>query len=145
MNEPNANILLMTGIATLLQAYTSFAGLMYKKLYISLLEGSFLLNLIILGGAFLFYQTPPRNNSPETEQNINPVPIISVSIVLLQLAGIVIFHIVRRILAIQRLQECFKRETRPVEVALDEDKPTVHVIDANEIYDSSRFRESLLA
>ena len=146
-NEPYANILLVIVIATLLQAYTSFVGLMYKKLYISLLEGSFLLNLIILGGAFLFCQTPPRNNSPESEENINTVSIISVSIVLLQLIGIVIFHIVRRVLTKQRLQECLKRESKPEEVSLDTDKdnPTVHVIDANEIYDSSRFRESLLA
>ena len=146
-NKPNVNILLVIVISTLLQAYTSFVGLMYKKLYISLLEGSFLLNLIILGGAFLSFQTPPRNNSPESEKNINPVPTISVSIVLLQLIGIVIFHIVRRVLTKQRLQECLKRESKPEEVSLDTDKdnPTVHVIDANEIYDSSRFRESLLA
>ena len=139
--DPYVNMLLIIVMSTLLLVYTTIVGLLYKKLYISLLEVSYLVNLILLGGAF--YQTSPRISLLDSEQP-NPVPIISVCCVLIQFAGIVLFHVVRRILSSKKIQECLKHEPKQVEIDLEDNKPTAHVIDTNELYDSSRYRESLL-
>ena len=140
--DPYVNMLLIIVMATLLLVYTTIVGLLYKKLYISLLEVSYLVNLILLGGAFFINQTSPRINL-DSEQP-NPVPIISVCCVLIQFAGIVIFHVVRQILLVEKIRECLKHDAKQVEIHLEDDKPTAHVIDTNEVYDSSRYRESLL-
>ena len=141
--DPYVNMLLIIVISTLLLVYTTIVGLLYKKLYMSLLEVSYLVNLILLGGAFFINQTSPRISLLDSEQP-NPVPIISVCCVLIQFAGIVLFHVVRRILSIKKIQECLKHEAKQVEINLEENKPTAHVIDKNKVYDASRFRESLL-
>ncbi|XP_064386303.1 uncharacterized protein LOC135334877 [Halichondria panicea] len=94
-SNPNANILVMTIIATLLLVYTSFVGYLYKQWFASVLEVLYLFNLIILGGAFLFYQI----QSEDVRQNdtLNPVTATSVCIALLQFACIIIFHIAKKV------------------------------------------------
>ena len=62
--RPNANILLMTVIATLLLVYNAMVGLIYKKWSLSLLENVYIVNLAILGGAFLFFASE-NNDSPD--------------------------------------------------------------------------------
>ena len=81
-SSPNANVLLMTLIATSLLMYCASIGLLYKKWYLSVLEMSYLFNLIILAAAFLFYQTLPQ----ESRQNdrLSPAAATSVCIALVQ-------------------------------------------------------------
>ena len=94
-SNPNANILVMTIIATLLLLYTSIVGYLYKQWFASVLEVLYLFNLIILGGAFLFYQTQPED--VRQKDTINPVTATSVCIALLQFACIIIFHIAKKV------------------------------------------------
>ena len=62
-SNPNANILLMTIISLLLVLYSAMVGLLYKKWFISLFENVYILNLAILGGTVLYYQTFPQDES----------------------------------------------------------------------------------
>ncbi|XP_064386312.1 uncharacterized protein LOC135334882 [Halichondria panicea] len=94
-SNPNANILVMTIIATLLLLYTLIVGYLYKQWFASVLEVLYLINLIILGGAFLFYQTQPED--VRQKDTINPVTATSVCIALLQFACIIIFHIAKTV------------------------------------------------
>ena len=108
-SNPNANILVMTIIATLLLLYTLIFGYPYKQWFASVLEVLYLINLIILGGAFLFYQTQPEG--VRQKDTINPVTATSVCIALLQFACIIIFHIAKTVgpklqrLAMKKRQE----------------------------------------
>ena len=111
-SNPNANILVMTIIATLLLLYTSIVGYLYKQWFASVLEVLYLFNLIILGGAFLFYQTQPE----DVRQNdtINPVTATSVCIALLQFACIIIFHIAKKVGP--KLQRLAKKKKTEVDI-----------------------------
>ncbi len=91
-SNPSANILIFTIIATLLLLYTSIVGYLYKQWFASVLEVLYLFNLIILGGAFLFYRIDVREM-----ETLNPVTATSVCIALLQFACIIIFHIAKKI------------------------------------------------
>ena len=91
----NANILVMTIIATLLLLHTIIVGYLYKHWFASVLEVLYLINLIILGGAFLFYQTQPED--VRQKDTLNPVTATSVCIALLQFACIIIFHIAKKV------------------------------------------------
>ncbi len=91
-SDPNANILIFTIIATLLLLYTAIVGYLYKQWFASVLEVLYLFNLIILGGAFLFYRIDVREM-----ETLNPVTATSVCIALLQFACIIIFHIAKKI------------------------------------------------
>ena len=62
--SPNANILLMAVIATLLLMYSAMVGLLYKKWSLSLLENTYIINLAILGGAVLSHDIPNATLSP---------------------------------------------------------------------------------
>ena len=99
-SSPNANILLMILIATLLLMYSASAGLLYKKWYLSVLEMSYLVNLILLAGAFLFYQTL----SMEDRQNyqLSPAAATSVCMALVQLIFTLTFHIAKQIIDLIR-------------------------------------------
>ncbi len=94
-SNPNANILVFTIIAALLLLYTAIVGYLYKQWFASVLEVVYLLNLIILGAAFLFYQMQPEN--VRQNDTLNPVTSTSVSIALLQFACIIILHIAKKI------------------------------------------------
>ncbi len=94
-SNPNANILVFTIIAALLLLYTAIVGYLYKQWFASVLEVVYLLNLTILGAAFLFYQMQPEN--VRQNDTLNPVTSTSVSIALLQFACIIIFHIAKKI------------------------------------------------
>ena len=115
-SNPNANILVRTIIATLLLLYTSIVGYLYKKWFASVLEVLYLFNLIILGGAFLFYE----KQSEDVRQNdtLNPVTATSVCIALLQFACIIIFHIAKTVGP--KLQRLSKKK-KPEGVQLQED------------------------
>ncbi len=97
-SNPNVNILVLTIIATLLLLYTSIVGYLYKQWFASVLEVLYLFNLIILGGAFLFYQLFYQTQPQDVQQiTLNPVTATSVCIALLQFACIIIFHIAKKI------------------------------------------------
>ena len=142
-SNPNANILVMTIIATLLLLYTSIVGYLYKQWFASVLEVLYLFNLIILGGAFLFYQMQPE----DVRQNdtLNPVTATSVCIALLQFACIIIFHIAKKVEPkLQRLTKKKKPEVDIESVPRKEDaryKVTTHVVTLD---NATNYRESFL-
>ena len=108
-SNPNANILVMTIIATLLLFYTSIVGYLYKQWFASVLEVLYLFNLIILGGAFLFYEK--QSEDVRQKDTLNPVTATSVCIALLQFACIIIFHIAKKVgPKLQRLAKKKKQE-----------------------------------
>ena len=152
-SSPNANILLMTLIATFLLVYSAIADIPYKKWYLSVLEISYLLNLIALGGVFLFYQTRPQED--QQSNYLNPVAATSMCIALVQLAFTLIFHLVKQLVPkmidlrrsevtdsreYEHLQKCDTRakEKSPSNI-------TKQVIEIGEVNDqSTSLRESLL-
>ncbi len=121
-SNPNVNILVLTIIATLLLLYTAIVGrgYLYKQWFASVLEILYLFNLIILGGAFLFYQSQPEDVQQIT---LNPVTATSVCIALLQFACIIIFHIAKKIgPKLQRLVKK-KRKQEVDYTSVQEDAP----------------------
>ena len=107
--DPNANMLVMMVIATLLLMYIASTSLLYNKWYLSILEMLYLLNLIILGGAFLFCRTFPKGEY--LNYQLNSVTATSVSIALLQFVGTLIFQFIKQIWSMERIKECFKRSS----------------------------------
>ena len=83
--HPQANLLVLTTVASCLIVYLSLVGRLYKKWYWSILENSFFLNLAIIGVA-TFYQQ-------KAEGDETPVIYTSVIIVFIQFIAIVLFHI----------------------------------------------------
>ena len=94
-SDPYSNVRIMSIIATLLLLYTAIVRHHYKHWFASVLEVLYLFNLIILGGAFLFYQT--EREDVRQRDTINPVTATSVCIALLQFACIIIFHIAKKV------------------------------------------------
>ena len=133
-SNPNANILFLVVIATVLLMYSAMVGLLYKKWYVSLLENLYILNLLILGGGFLFTQI---NSRDKNERNaLNPVVATSISLALIQFVCIVVFHLVYK--CIPKKVCVTKREKIPqpkkVEMNTDHDLS----------YNDYELRESLL-
>ena len=81
---PRINILAIAVLGPSLFIYTSLRGLMYKSIRFSLFEGSFIVNLTVLGVAKL-YMLP---NDP----GHTPVIYTSIGVVFIEFLAIVIYH-----------------------------------------------------
>ena len=150
-SSPNANILLMTAIAISLLVYGAMVGLLYKNWSLSLLENVYIVNLAIMGGAFLF-QDRNRNDV------LSSVPTASVTIALFTFVCSVIGSTIKRIRATEKIKKFFERKDRPFEEArpnLEADQPvaeaegvrtgvTVQVVEIKNNYDPTLLRETLL-
>ena len=151
--SPNANVLLMTIIAALLLMYSATVGLLYKKWTLSLLENIYILNLKILGGAFLFQNMDIRSNDA-----LSTVSATSVVIALFCAICTVMGHVMKKLMSTKTIKTCLKRSDKPfeevpthspeadplvVDTEEEEVKPTVHVIEIQR-YDPTKLRETLL-
>ena len=141
---PMVNVILMAIMASILLVYTALVSLLYKNWYLSLLEVLYLLNLIILSGFFVLL---PQTNDKD---NIVTVVTFSVCVALFQFACTIVYHVLRRILAIERIQTCIKKvqtSIKPIQehgtMAMSES--TVHANAAKRVSTSSELRESLLS
>ena len=133
-SNPNANILFLVVIATVLLMYSAMVGLLYKKWYVSLLENLYILNLLILGGGFLFTQI---NSRDKNEGNaLNPVAVTSISLALFQFVCIVVFHLVYKCLPKKACVTKQKDIPQPNKVVMNTD----HDLS----YNDYELRESLL-
>ena len=103
---PNANMLVMTVTAAVLSMYSALTSLLYKNLFFSVLEMLYLLNLIILGGAFLFCRT--FQDIEYSNSQVNIVSATSVCIALVQFAVTLVFHIVKQIRSITKFKTWLK-------------------------------------
>ena len=150
-SSPNANILLICLIASLLLMYSASAGLLYTNWYLSVVEMSYLLNLIILAGSFLFYQTL----SLEDRQNdqLSPAAASSVCIALVQLVCTLTFHMVKQTIDLIRSKVIASRGYKRVETKDTNDiednmpKATSQVVEIDKAKnddDYSALRESLI-
>ena len=81
---PRINILAIAVLGPSLFIYTSLRGLMYKSICLSIFEGSFIVNLTVLGVAKL-YMLP---NDP----GHTPVIYTSIGVVFIEFLAIVIYH-----------------------------------------------------
>ena len=81
---PRINILAIAVLGPSLFIYTSLRGLMYKSICLSIFEGSFIVNLTVLGVAKL-YMLP---NDP----GHTPVVYTSIGVVFIEFLAIVIYH-----------------------------------------------------
>ena len=131
--SPYANILLMTILATLLLLYSALVGLLYKNWLVSFLEMLYLVNLIIMGEAILFF---PQNNV--TEWRLNFIPAFSLCFALFQFICILVFHVVKRLMTIKKV--FFRRNPDHTNIATN--KPAVHM---KQYSNSFSLRESLLS
>ena len=150
--SPNANVLIMTIIAALLLMYSAMVGLLYKKWTLSLLENIYILNLKILGGAFLF-----QNMDIRSKDALSTVSTISVVIALFCAICTVMGHVMKKLMSTKTIRTCLKRSDKPfeeapthspeadplVEAEEEEVEPTVHVIEIQR-YDPTMLRETLL-
>ena len=107
-SNPNANILFLVVIATVLLMYSAMVGHPYKKWYTALLENLYILNLGILGGGFLFTQLNSQANI-NNDENLNPVVATSISLALIQFVYILLFHLYKRLKVVFHLV-CKRRE-----------------------------------
>ena len=142
-SSPKANILVMIIISTLLLMYNTM-GPLYKKWSLSLLENTYIVNLILLGGAFL-------SSEYSSKSILNPVVTTSVVMALISFICTVGLYTAKRMKLIERIQKYFKKE----EVSSSEEinssvrgsqqilEPTVHVIEIKK-YDPTVLRETLL-
>ena len=147
--SPNANILLMTVIATLLLVYNAMVGLIYKKWSLSLLENVYIVNLVILGGAFLFSASENNNLTDK----LSPAATTSVVIALFVLICTVIIYTAKRIIPAEKIYRLMHSKDVTSDQGADQQvlipraaessAPTVQVVEVKK-YDSSVFREELL-
>ena len=96
-SRPEANILTMTVIAALLLMYSAMVGLLYKKWSLSLLENVYIINLVLLGGAFLFQGEQPSNA-------LSPVPTVSVFFALFTFVCTVTSHVLEKVMSIKTIK-----------------------------------------
>ena len=82
---PVFSLLLLLIIATLLLGYLNHVKT-YKKLYVSLMESSFLLNLIVLTAGNLYFR--------ESESGQTTLLCVSVSIVFVEFCGIIVWNLI---------------------------------------------------
>ena len=151
-DSPNANILLMTVIAiiaTLLLVYNAMAGHIYKKWSLSLLENVYIVNLVILGGAFLF--SASENN--DLTDKLSPAATTSVVIALFVFICTAIIYTAKRIIPVEKICRLMHSkdvtsdqgadQQVPEARAAESSAPTVQVVELKK-YDSSVFREETL-
>ena len=148
--SPNANILLMTLIASLLLMYNTM-GPLYKNWSLSLLENVYIFNLVILGGAFLF--SASENN--DLTDKLSPAATTSVIIALFVFLCTVIIYTAKRIVPVEKIHRLIHSkdvtsdqgadQQVPETRAAESSAPTVQVVELKKYdYDSSVFREELL-
>ena len=146
---PNAGILVVALIASLLLVYTTLVYMLYKNWFVSLLEVLYLLNLIILSvSSLIFPQTNKDNILPLTS-----VVTLSLCVTLLQFGCTVIFHTVKRVIGIRRIRKRFKLcitlvlKQEQNWMASEENEPTVlqYNESSNTLDTSTQLRESLLS
>lgn len=134
--DPSVSILLMTLLSISLLMYSSMVGLLYKEWSISLSENVYIMNLAVLGGAYLY---------KIQEQ----VVFVSIGIALFQFVCIVIIRIGKRIKKF--LPNSRKRQKREIHEVKELEKErieqlsvtTTQVVELNQ-YDPSTLREPLL-
>ena len=141
---PMVNVQLMGVMASILLVYTALVSLLYKNWYLSLLEVLYLLNLIILSAFFVLF---PQTNDKD---NIATVVTLSVCVALFQFACTIVYHALKRILAIERIQTCIKKVQTSIKPNQEQgtmaiNESTVHVNAAQRVSTSSELRESLLS
>ena len=141
---PMVNVILMAIMASILLVYTALVSLLYKNWYLSLLEILYLLNLIILSAFFVLF---PQTNDKD---NIATVVTLSVCVALFQFACTIVYHVLKRILAIERIQTCIKKVQTSIKPNLEQgtmvmNESTVHVDAVKRVSTSSDLRESLLS
>ena len=134
--------------------YSAIVGLLYKKWIFSFVESTYLVNLIVLGGAFL-----PQDRSPNVV--LSPVPTTSVVVSLFIFICTVIIYTVKRIVSAKiikfegrEIEEVKHDQTEKVksdEVANQQtiekcNLPTVQVVVLKDElnYDPTLLRETLL-
>ena len=145
--SPNANILLMTLIASLLLMYNTM-GPLYRNWSLSLLENVYIVNLAILGGAFLF--SASENN--DLTDKLSPAATTSVVIALFVFICTVIIYTTKRIIPVEKIyrlihskdvtSDQWADQQVPGAQAAESSAPTVQVVELKK-YDSSVFREEL--
>ena len=103
--SPNANILLMAVIATLLLMYSTIVGLLYKKWSLTLLENTYIINLAILSGAVLSHDIPNDTLSP----------FATTSVVMAQFTFLctVVIYTARRIIPVEKSSLDQTKQYRP--------------------------------
>ena len=101
-SNPEANILTMTVIAASLLMYSAMVGLLYKKWSLSLLENIYIINLVLLGGAFLFQGDQPSDA-------LSPVPAVSVFFALLAFVCTLIGHAFKKLVSIKAFKSALKK------------------------------------
>ena len=154
-SSPKTNILLMTIIATLLLMYSAMVGILYKKWSLSLLENIYIVNLAVLGGAFL-----SRDRSTSPNDLLSPTPTISLVTALFTFVSTVIGYSIKRITTTDRIEKLIQRKDslRPFERAKfyqeaerpfagakgDGTGPTVQMVEVKDSYDPTLLRETLL-
>ena len=145
--SPNASILLMTLIALLLLMYNTM-GPLYKNWSLSLLENVYIVNLVILGGAFLFSDS--ENN--DLTDKLSPAATTSVAIALFVFLCTVIIYTAKRIIPVEKIHRLMHSkdvtsdqgadQQVPEARAAESSTPTVQIVELKK-YDSSVFREEL--
>ena len=82
--ESNVNLLLIAVGTVCILTFLSLTGFVYKKLYVTILENSFFLNLVVLVTGTLFINATGGDQEALT--------IVSVGFAFLQFCGVMIFH-----------------------------------------------------
>ena len=124
-SSPEANILTMTVIAALLLMYSAMVGLLYKKWSLSLLENIYIINLVLLGGAFLF-----QGDQPSTA--LSPVPTVSVFFALSAFVCTVIGHALRKVISIKGIKSHLEVRVRAFKEAQHSQESDQPVAEAKE-------------
>ena len=93
----NINLLAILLGAGVLQLWAWVSGGVYKNWCLDALEGSFVLNLIILVGATMYINITNRNNYVQYQENQLAVGYTSVSITLVTFIGILSYHIFQQL------------------------------------------------
>ena len=153
-SSPEVNILTMTVIAALLLMYSAMVGLLYKKWIVSLLENIYIINLVLLGGAFLFQGDQPSNA-------LSPVPTVSVFFALFTFVCTVTGHVLEKVMSIKTIKSWLEIIVRafnfeeaqhsqeadqPVAEANEQQRvgPTLQVVELNDNDNLNQLRETLL-
>ena len=127
---PRINMLAIAITCTLMMAYTSLNGLVYKKWYLSLLENSFLVNLSVFAAGALYMQAQNNPNSPV-------VYTVSVALAFFTFLGTVVYHIWDRV---RMSYETYKRRHTNIECTTDTELRIVAGADHSRMH----YREPLL-
>ena len=120
---PIFSLLLLLIIVTLLLCYLNHIKI-YKKLYLTLIESSFLLNLIMLTAGSLYFR--------ESESGQTTILCVSVSIVFIEFCGIVVWNLIplKNINCFKRKSDCINDNNQELD--------TVQILEYSDYIDRSR-------